>query len=82
MTRLRILLNGTVQGVGFRPFVYRIARTLGLKGYVTNDTGGVVIEVEGAKDKLDDFLLKLHTEKPLLAKIYYEETAYVEPAGY
>ncbi len=82
MTRLRILLNGTVQGVGFRPFVYRTARTLGLKGYVTNDTGGVVIEVEGAKAKLDDFLLKLHTEKPPLAKIYYEERAYVEPAGY
>ena len=47
--RLRILLTGAVQGTGFRPFVYRLARELGLTGFVRNTAGGVWIEVEGAR---------------------------------
>ena len=48
--RLRIEIHGAVQGVGFRPFVYRLATELGLTGWVINDTRGVFIEVEGADD--------------------------------
>ncbi len=82
MQRLRIALNGTVQGVGFRPFVYRTAKSLGLSGFVLNDTSGVTIEVEGAREKIDLFLRRLHTEKPPLAHIFYEETEFLPPAGY
>ncbi|RMG03790.1 MAG: carbamoyltransferase HypF, partial [Nitrospirae bacterium] len=82
MQRLRINLNGTVQGVGFRPFVFRIANELSLSGFVLNDTTGVIIEVEGKKPSLDLFLKKLHTEKPPLAHIYYEELEYLPPSGY
>ena len=47
MRRLRVEIHGAVQGVGFRPFVYRLATELGLAGWVLNDTAGVFIEVEG-----------------------------------
>ncbi len=82
MKRLKIHLNGTVQGVGFRPFVYRIAKELGLKGYVLNDSFGVEIEVEGEKENLDRFLLKLNQEKPPLAHIYSQHIEFLEPIGY
>jgi hydrogenase maturation protein HypF len=82
MVKLRLLLNGTVQGVGFRPFVYRTAKSLGLPGYVINDTSGVIIEVEGMKNKIDTFLLRLYSEKPPLANIFYEEAHYEEPVGF
>lgn len=82
MQRLKISLNGTVQGVGFRPFVFRIANDLNLNGFVLNDTTGVIIEVEGEKESLDLFLKKLHTEKPPIAHIYYEELEYLPPSGY
>ena len=68
--RLRINITGLVQGVGFRPFVYRLAKEIGLKGYVLNDTNGVLIEVEDKKEKLDEFLVRINREKPSLAKIY------------
>ena len=45
--RVRVRVEGTVQGVGFRPFVYRLASELGLAGWVLNDTRGVLLEVEG-----------------------------------
>jgi hydrogenase maturation protein HypF len=57
-------ITGLVQGVGFRPFVFRLAEDTGLKGYVLNDTSGVLIEVEGQKDKLDDFLIRIEKDKP------------------
>ncbi|MEM7570388.1 MAG: acylphosphatase, partial [Pseudomonadota bacterium] len=45
--RLRIAVRGTVQGVGFRPFVWTLAQDLGLSGWVRNDESGVTIEIEG-----------------------------------
>ncbi|NMC20927.1 MAG: hypothetical protein GYA33_10960, partial [Thermogutta sp.] len=45
--RLRISVTGTVQGIGFRPFVYRLARDLGLSGWVRNESDRVAMEVEG-----------------------------------
>ena len=80
--RLRVEIHGAVQGVGFRPFVYRLATELGLTGWVINDTRGVFIEVEGSKSALDAFLQRLPAETPPLARIRTLETAWLEPAGF
>jgi acylphosphatase len=53
MQRLKIAIRGAVQGVGFRPFVYRLAREKGLGGWVKNSPHGVFIEVEGPEQSLD-----------------------------
>jgi len=73
--RLKIQLTGAVQGVGFRPFVFNIANRYNLKGYVLNDTEGVLIEIEGEKDNIDKFLVSLFSEKPPLAHIF---SSYIE----
>jgi len=65
--RIKYKINGIVQGVGFRPCVYRIAKELGLKGYVLNSSEGVIIEIEG--DNRDKFLDVLIKNLPPLAKI-------------
>ncbi len=81
--RIRIHLNGAVQGVGFRPFVYNLARGLGLTGFIINDGFGVLIEAEGSPAALQQFLIKLQTEKPPLAHIFSQEVEYLEDcAGY
>jgi hydrogenase maturation protein HypF len=80
--RLKLQITGLVQGVGFRPFVFRLAEDTGLKGYVLNDTSGVLIEVEGDKEKLDEFLLRIDREKPGLSKIFSMQHTYLEEAGY
>ena len=67
--RQKILLNGIVQGVGFRPFVYRLANECELKGFVNNSSRGVHIEVEGAPDALEEFKKRLFAEAPAQAKI-------------
>jgi hydrogenase maturation protein HypF len=74
--RRRIVVQGIVQGVGFRPFVYGQALRLGLAGFVLNDSLGVTIEVEGTPETLDDFLRALHKETPPLARI---DSVSVEP---
>ena len=63
MARRAIAVAGLVQGVGFRPFIFGLASRLGLRGFVRNQTDGVVIEVEGELGALDQFLAEL-TEKP------------------
>ena len=65
----QIRVYGTVQGVGFRPTVYRIAKTLGLRGEVSNDGQGVLIKVVGDRSTIDQFIEKLHSERPQLAQI-------------
>jgi hydrogenase maturation protein HypF len=67
--RKRIELQGVVQGVGFRPFVYRIARLCGIRGKVLNSSDGVVIEAEGSETSLSRFLAMLAAELPPLARI-------------
>jgi hydrogenase maturation protein HypF len=69
IVRLQIQVSGTVQGVGFRPFVYKLAHALGLTGHVFNSTAGVTIEIEGSESVLDDFLKALKTEPPQLADV-------------
>ena len=67
--RQRICIQGIVQGVGFRPFVYGQALSRGLVGFVCNDSQGVTIEVEGSSEALDGFQQALHIELPPLARI-------------
>jgi hydrogenase maturation protein HypF len=64
-----IRIRGTVQGVGFRPTVYRLAKAYGLKGEVCNDGQGVLIRVAGSENNLTEFIQKLQQECPPLAKI-------------
>src|SRR3990172_3895738 len=65
--RAQITVRGIVQGVGFRPYVYRLAESLGLKGSVTNTPDGVLIDAEG--ENLPEFLERLPREFPPLAQI-------------
>jgi hydrogenase maturation protein HypF len=80
VARIEILVRGIVQGVGFRPFVYGLARGMGLRGYVTNTGGGVLIEVEGAD--IDAFVLRLRAEAPPLSLITDIATRALAPCGY
>ncbi len=79
--RRRVRVRGIVQGVGFRPTVYRLATERGLGGWVLNDAEGVVIEVEGPEAAVDDFLRALRDEPPPLADITAVEPTDVEPRG-
>ena len=73
--------NGVVQGVGFRPFVYGLATSLGLAGLVGNDVDGVFAEIEGAAEAVAKFLLLLEQQAPPLARIERVTTASLRPAG-
>ena len=69
MTRRRIAITGIVQGVGFRPFVFRLAQAHNLNGFVLNTPEGVTVEIEGSADVLDTFTRSLQSELPPLARI-------------
>ncbi|MDQ3766835.1 MAG: carbamoyltransferase HypF [Actinomycetota bacterium] len=79
--RQRLRIGGTVQGVGFRPFVYALASQLGLGGFVLNDSGGVVIEVEGNHSDVDAFTQILLEEPPPLASLDSVERLDLPPLG-
>jgi hydrogenase maturation protein HypF len=80
--RVQISIRGVVQGVGFRPFIFRLAEHFDLKGFVRNSVSGVTIEAEGNKKDLEDFLLKVKDEKPSLASIQGMEFSFLDPVGY
>jgi hydrogenase maturation protein HypF len=80
--RIRIAIRGAVQGVGFRPFVFRLAADLRLNGWVVNSSQGVFIEAEAEKETLDTFMLRLSAEKPALARIQSLEFSFLDPVGY
>ncbi len=71
-----------MQGVGFRPFVFRLATQLGLKGWILNSLQGVIIEAEGPPEALQAFLHRLQEDKPALATIYSLQTLYLDPVGF
>ena len=75
----RIRVRGIVQGVGFRPAVWRIASDLGLRGHVANDVEGVLIEVWGDSEDVDRFVRRMHDEAPALARIGTVERVAREP---
>jgi hydrogenase maturation protein HypF len=81
LSRTRVRVAGVVQGVGFRPFVYHLARELGLAGFVLNDGGGVLAEVEGPADAVAAFLARLKTDAPAAARVDAVATAAVPPRG-
>ena len=80
--RLRVEIHGAVQGVGFRPFVYRLATELALNGWVINDVRGVFIEVEGEKATLVRFLERLSSEKPPRSIIHSLDSTWLDAIGY
>jgi hydrogenase maturation protein HypF len=69
MSRIRARVEGTVQGVGFRPYVYRLAGELGVAGHVLNDSRGVVVEAEAPAETVERFLARLSAEAPPLATV-------------
>jgi hydrogenase maturation protein HypF len=75
VVRHRIRVVGVVQGVGFRPFVHRLAVELGLSGHVGNDAQGVFIEVQGPAATVDLLRLRLASDAPPLASIFHLETS-------
>jgi hydrogenase maturation protein HypF len=81
LQRYRFIINGIVQGVGFRPFLYRLAQSCGVSGYALNSNAGVILEVEGEKQKTDEFESRLNTEAPPLAKIISIDRTETEPQG-
>jgi len=79
--RTAIRVEGIVQGVGFRPYVYTLATGLGLAGFVGNDVDGVFVEVEGPKDAVGEFLRTLERDPPPLARIERVTARPVAPDG-
>ena len=79
--RVRLRVEGIVQGVGFRPFVHRVATRLGLAGFVRNDVRGVVIEAEGDADAVARFLVAVQHDAPPMAVIERVATEQVRPVG-
>ena len=80
--RAKVVIRGVVQGVGFRPFVYRLATEIRLNGWVLNSAQGVFIEVEGTRERLQSFLLRLEKEKPPRAVIQSLEFSFLDATGY
>ncbi len=81
-TALSIRIRGVVQGVGFRPFVYRLARELGISGWVLNGDEGVLIHAEGEEKTLWRFVEELRVQAPPAASIAEVEAHFVEVAGF
>jgi hydrogenase maturation protein HypF len=81
MQRLRITLRGAVQGVGFRPFVYRLATEMSLTGWVLNSSAGLFVEVEGPADQLTRFEERLERERPRASVVTDRESAWIAVEG-
>ncbi|MGP0103132.1 MAG: carbamoyltransferase HypF [Solirubrobacteraceae bacterium] len=79
--RVRARVEGVVQGVGFRPFVHRLAHEHALSGWVRNDEHGVLLEVEGEADAVERFLQRLSGEPPPLASVERVRAERLEPGG-
>ncbi len=79
--RLRITLRGAVQGVGFRPFVYRLATEMSLTGWVLNSSAGLVVEVEGPTEQLSLFQQRLEQERPKASVVTVREFAWLAAEG-
>ena len=77
----RIVVTGAVQGTGFRPFIFRLAVSLGLAGSVRNTSYGVVIEVEGPEERVTELARRLEGEAPPAAVVRRVDVAWVEPQG-
>jgi hydrogenase maturation protein HypF len=74
MIRYSLLIKGIVQGVGFRPYVYRLAKSLSVRGFVQNTPAGVYAEIEGDNAVCDDFITALEKHPPVSAQIHSIQT--------
>ncbi len=81
MKRTRLTVHGIVQGVGFRPWIYRLAQECRLAGHVSNNSEGVHIEIEGTQQQVGLFLQRMRSETPPLAHITRIECSELEPRG-
>ena len=81
LTRKRITVRGVVQGVGFRPYAYNLAQRLQLAGYILNTSSGLLIEIEGADEALEEFLTSLRERPPSLSQIADIVVSDVTPCG-
>jgi len=82
VTRVCVLVTGAVQGVGFRPFVYRLNQALGLTGWVANTSAGVIIEAEGGRKEIEVMLFRLRDDAPPNSDLQSADWVELEPAGY
>jgi hydrogenase maturation protein HypF len=82
LRRLRLEVRGAVQGVGFRPFVFRLAAELSVRGWIANDSAGVVIEAEGGTDAVDRFAERLLGELPPHAAVHDVRETRLDPVGF
>ena len=81
LVRRRIQVTGTVQGVGFRPFIYQLAHRHGVGGWVCNTGGGVLIEAEGEEDVIRRFTDSIRLEAPALARVSDLESSPIPTIG-
>lgn len=79
--RIKVIVSGIVQGVGFRPFVHKTATSLSLVGHVNNSGSGVEIEVEGTQEDVSRFMQQLRSNHPSLAKISSVKQQSIELKG-
>src|SRR5262249_30876749 len=82
ISRYRLIACGAVQGVGFRPFVYRLARSLNLAGFVCNTPNGALIEIEGEPAAVEEFFWRIRRELPAPALLATLEASALDPVGY
>ncbi|MBN2330127.1 MAG: carbamoyltransferase HypF [Candidatus Omnitrophica bacterium] len=80
--RTQVIINGAVQGVGFRPFLFRLAEEMQLPGWVKNSSQGVIVEVEGPPNRLEWFVQRIQSEKPPHAIIQSIQCGDLDPAGF
>lgn len=80
--RIKIILRGAVQGVGFRPFVYRLATEMNLTGWISNSAQGLFIEAEGPQAALEQFVLRIEEEKPPASVVHGLEFSFLDARGY
>jgi hydrogenase maturation protein HypF len=81
LRRVRVRVDGTVQGVGYRPFVYRVAGELGVVGWVLNDERGVLVEAEGPPEVVEAFVARLRDDAPPLADVRAVDSEEVDALG-
>ncbi len=79
---LKVVIRGAVQGVGMRPFIARLARELGISGWVLNSEEGVFIEAEADEPALSRFLRRIESDPPPASRIYSLEFSWHDPVGY
>ncbi len=81
-SRVKIIIRGVVQGVGFRPFIYKLALHSKINGFIYNSSHGVFIEAEAELNVINNFISRIEKEKPPMAFISGMEFLYLDPVGY